>query len=226
MNTTTQIEDDFVDRWRAAVRGVAEEGARVGSRARAVLDALCREGLCRGAARVECGRCGDTGYLSRYPIRGKFGLAAWLLDKVPPQEIIWCACSIGQRKRRDYEDALLGREARRLQTIFQNAGIPPRFMRLRFDSIPPALQSGKEEALAAAREFAQAGEAQGKKSLCLIGPPGRGKTGILSVAYRKRVEAGVSGLWIELYQFFREIQSGYSSNDNEAGSANRTSVPG
>jgi len=186
-------------------------------------------GLVRAASDVVCPACHDTGYLNLYPVNGWFGLLAWQLEGTPVDKIFWCDCEKGRRSKAAHSRGYQEHRAARLDDAFDNAGIPPRFEGLGFDTLPQQHLIGKELALAMARMFADWGytdprrvadydpdltlTGHRKPGLCLIGPPGVGKTGILSVAFRRRIEQGDAGLWIELYQFFEEIQSQYGSGD-------------
>jgi DNA replication protein DnaC len=136
------------------------------------------------------------------------------------------------QKKADYEGARADLSVRRANRIFQNAGIPPKFLPFTFDTIPDT--KGKERAIAAARMYLDLnkvdprriqeydpnltpnGNSQIKRSLGLIGAPGMGKTGILSVTFQSMVKQGVEGLWIELYRMFHEIQSGYGKAGDDS----------
>jgi DNA replication protein DnaC len=180
-----------------------------------------------------CVKCQDSGYLNDYPIDGHFGFLAWQLRGIPADKILWCDCEIAQARRATYGQVAQGRQQRQLDANFQAAGIPERFLRLTFETLPPRYRKGKEQAIAMARMFLDLGHAdpsriseydtnlnhsskRQKPGLCFVGAPGVGKTGILSVAFRERVQRGEAGLWIELYDFFVEIQGEYGKPDGNA----------
>jgi len=168
-----------------------------------------------------CLKCGDTGYLNEVPINGWFGYLAWQLAGVPADKIFWCDCKTGREKRANYDNHIDLYEQDRVDTLFQNAGIPERFRALTLSGIPTEFQKGKVDALNAAQYYSQHGHGitttkAKREGLVLIGPPGVGKTGVLSVVFRSMIAKGKAGLWIELYQFFQEVQSEYSRPESMA----------
>ena len=54
----------------------------------------------------------------------------------------------------------------------------------------------------------------GRRGLVLWGPPGVGKTGILTPALAHLVGLGMAGLWIEWYAFCQEVQRGYGDGSS------------
>jgi hypothetical protein len=175
----------------------------------------------RAAGDVVCPRCRDSGYVGSPLIRNATGPLAWRLAGVPVGEIPWCDCESGRSWRAYYAAGMRQAHQERIEATFQRAGIPARFEGLGFDTIPPEHRKGKEQAIAAARQFATQGyvlrpDGKRRPGLALIGRPGVGKTGILSVAFRERLAAGAAGLWIELYAFFGEIQGEYGKEGGDA----------
>jgi hypothetical protein len=201
------------------------------------LDEMATLGLAQAAYQYVCPKCQDAGYLNLYPIGGgpdaPFGYFAWQLAGTPSDKIFWCDCGTGKARRIAYGQGFQEYEQARIDAAFDAAGIPPRFMDLTFDTLAEQWRTGKELAIAAARMFLDRGHVrpcdvseydptqsaparQMREGLAFIGKPGVGKTGILSVAFRGRMEKGAAGLWVELYDFFETIQSCYGTNDGSA----------
>ena len=217
----TDAESSRMTTTRAVRTSSCPGPGRHASRGRAELDEQSALAAMRAAGDVVCPRCRDSGYVGSPLIRNATGPLAWRLAGVPVGEIPWCDCARGRSWRAYYAAGMRQAHQERIEATFQRAGIPARFEGLGFDTIPPEHRKGKEQAIAAARQFATQGyvlrpDGKRRPGLALIGRPGVGKTGILSVAFRERLAAGAAGLWIELYAFFGEIQGEYGKEGGDA----------
>jgi DNA replication protein DnaC len=172
-----------------------------------------------------CVKCKDTGYLNDSPITwggvDRMGILAWQLAGVPTDKIAWCDCAYALERRSNYEGKAGVARQSNLDRMFRDAGIPNRFQGLTLFTIPEQFLPGKTAAIQAADHFIKHFHSvtnTGKKrdGLVFIGPPGTGKTGILSVAFQAWVRKGKAGLWIELYHFLKDIQAEYGKEDGRA----------
>lgn len=156
---------------------------------------------------------------AKCPTCANTGILGWKSPRhYPLAECEFCPCPAGQT----YQAVLAGQQAQqrqaRLTSAFTSAGIPAHFHGLTLDTLAPlvANEPDKCTALAAARSIAATGQYLGKSSLCLVGPVGAGKTGMLTPILRGYLDAGLSALWIEFYDFCEGIQSKYGRGDEAA----------
>lgn len=153
--------------------------------------------------------CQGTGYLSwKQP------------DNYPIGEVEFCECEKGRLRRNYWEGKDKQRQAKKLSTMSEGAGIPARFQSLTIDSLAQIGDVNKGSAIAAARALVEDGyisTAQGPKNgLVLAGSYGMGKTGLLTPVLRSWLEAGKAALWVEVYDFIDSIQNGYSDGSADA----------
>lgn len=142
-------------------------------------------------------------------------------------DLQFCSCSMGKAARSYYANLTtqISEEAtqqarrqaeaaeRRHQRIFEDAGVPPRFLPYTLESFRKVAgkDPGKEKALAFAEMYAQNGyvttlNGERKYGLFLWGESGRGKTGLLSPLFVQMIRAGHSGLWVQYNSLLRELK--------------------
>lgn len=166
----------------------------------------------------EC-RCQGTGYLSwKQP------------DNYPIGEVEFCDCVAGEMRHDYWQRVSAQKKSKQLASMFEGAGIPQRFQSLTIDSLEAYGDTSKGSAIAAARSLVRDGyidTPQGPKNgLVLAGSYGAGKTGLLTPVLRHWLDAGKTGLWVEVYDFIDSIQHGYSdgSSDGKLDAAMRADV--
>ena len=94
--------------------------------------------------------------------------------------------------------------------LVETARIPPRYVRCTLENFLLYPNDKLTAAVSQARRFADAFPA-GQKGLCLIGPPGIGKTHIaVSILRRLVVEKHVRGLFYDVRDLLRVIRSTYN----------------
>jgi DNA replication protein DnaC len=105
--------------------------------------------------------------------------------------------------------------------MFAAAGIPAHFRGMTIESLYQAAADdpAKREGMTAARELIETGFTGGKKGLYIHGKYGVGKTGVVTPILRNYLDNGLTGLWIEFYDFTDEVQSRYRSNAEETAQA-------
>ena len=135
----------------------------------------------------------------------------------PLAEVQFCTCEVGVQVFEQARRNEAARRQRQLDATFAAAGIPEHFRGMTIDSLyqVAANDPGKREGIAAARELIETGLTDGKKGLYLYGGFGMGKTGVLTPILRHYLDNGLTGLWIEFYDFTDEVQSRYRSNAEE-----------
>lgn len=159
----------------------------------------------------------DTSSTNICACGGVTGIAGW---KQPLNynlnEIEWCDCERGQAARRYWYDKRQTQERVRMQQLFASAGIPSEYETASIERLASLNDGEKAAAIAAARELIDTGEVGGKRSLCVIGDYGVGKTYLLSAVLRTFAEGGEGCLWIALAELFREVQRGYGQGSDVA----------
>jgi len=153
------------------------------------------------------------------PTCANTGLLGWKSPRhYPLAECEFCPCDAGQT----YQALLAGQQAQqrqaRLTAAFTSAGIPPHFQDFTLDTLAALIanEPDKRTGIEAARAIAATGAYNGKTSLCLVGPVGSGKTGLVTPILRQYLDAGLSALWIEFYDFCEAVQSKYGQGDESA----------
>lgn len=129
----------------------------------------------------------------------------------------FCTCPAGVRRqqglaadlvaitqqRQEQEAARLARSQKRQEQLFRAAGVPERYAAFTLAGFERLAGSdpGKQAALAAVRGYQQAGQLSTpnglKQGVFLYGPPGVGKTGVLSPLFLELVHQGHTGLWVQ-----------------------------
>jgi DNA replication protein DnaC len=165
---------------------------------------------------IECGRCGDTGYIK------------WLLlDGEEPMEVAFdtsdttiyafnrqatvayteCDCL----KRRNHLN--------RMKALMGRANVPPVFQGVSFDTwdaLSLAERVGKEQARLLCGHLATGRLETGHIGLVLSGGVGRGKTGLASCVIGARLTAGQSALWLKYNTFINLIRATYRPDAAES----------
>lgn len=159
---------------------------------------------------AKCSACGDLGVLG------------WKTPRhYPLAEVEFCACPHGVAALDAAKRADAAKRQRQLDAMFAAAGIPQHFRGMTVDSLYQAAGSDpdKRDGITAARELVETGFTRGKNGLYVFGPYGVGKTGVVTPILRNYVDNGLTGLWIEFYDFTDEVQSRYRSNAEETAQA-------
>lgn len=159
----------------------------------------------------DCEACWDTGYVG------------WKTPySYPLFEVKFCDCDLGQATERYWKRRENKLRLDRLAHLFDQAGIPSRFLEHTIDSFIQIAGDDpeKQEAIDACQQMIENGAAidsRGKprRGLVLSGPYGVGKTGLLTAVLAYWLDQGAIGLWIEFYDLILEIQSGYSTGQSK-----------
>jgi DNA replication protein DnaC len=119
---------------------------------------------------------------------------------------VYCDCRHGRRKHLEHY--------RRLHDVFDHAGVPDRLRGATLQSLekagPDVMQS---EAVRAVRRLKSGADREG---LCLFGPNGIGKTGLLVIIARHYYTEGYTPLFIKYGDLIRDgIQAGYGQYTRE-----------
>jgi DNA replication protein DnaC len=120
-----------------------------------------------------------------------------------------CDCPEGSRYARAADAYYTRATAARAHAAFSRSGIPALYADLTIDSWAALAQNdaGKRAALIAVQRILT-GSAS-KPGLCLYGPFGTGKTGLLTALLSHWMAEGRPALWLEWYDFIDAVQSRY-----------------
>lgn len=127
-------------------------------------------------------------------------LAKWCINHAEDRDIP----DIVRQAKDDYA-------ARARQRLFDDASVPPRYAAYTLAGFPARDDPAKREAVAAITSLYKTGAIGNKNGLLLYGPPGVGKTGMLSPLITANLKAGHTVLWVqynELMRQMRDFQSG------------------
>lgn len=150
------------------------------------------------------------------------GVTGWKTTRhYPLSEVEFCNCPQGVAALDAAKRADAAKRQRALDAMFAAAGIPQHFRGMTVDSLYQVAgdDPDKREGLQAARELVETGFTRGKNGLYIFGSYGMGKTGVVTPILRSYVDNGLTGLWIEFYDFTDEVQSRYRSNSEETAQA-------
>src|SRR5579863_2672499 len=104
----------------------------------------------------------------------------------------------------------------RADALLASAHVPPRYARCDLDNFVLYANEKLTAALQRARRFADAFPAV-DRGLCLVGPPGIGKTHIAASILRKVVsEKAVRGLFCDVRELLKMIRSTYNTDARTA----------
>lgn len=159
---------------------------------------------------VKCAACGDMGVLG------------WKTPRhYPLAEVEFCTCLCGVAALDAAKRAEAAKRQRQLDAMFAAAGIPMHFRGMTVDTLYQVAgdDGDKREGITAARELVETGFTRGKNGLYIHGTFGVGKTGVVTPILRNYVDNGLTGLWIEFYDFTDEVQSRYRSNAEDTAQA-------
>lgn len=156
-------------------------------------------------SRVKCPSCDGLGFRG---INQPINFIPSLVD--------WCDCEEGRAARLHWMEKVQQKQAVNFAKLFTESGIPLEYEDATIDNLSRLADPGKAEAIAAATELLETGAVGGKRSLCVIGSYGVGKTYLLSAVLREYLSRGESCLWIALSELFREVQRGYGQGDDIA----------
>jgi DNA replication protein DnaC len=156
------------------------------------------------------------------PACGGLGVLGWKTPRhYPIAEVDFCDCERGAAVLEHERRAEAAKRQRLLDNMFAAAGIPAHFRGMTIESLYQAAADdpAKREGMTAARELIETGFTGGKKGLYIHGKYGVGKTGVVTPILRNYLDNGLTGLWIEFYDFTDEVQSRYRSNAEETAQA-------
>lgn len=128
------------------------------------------------------------------------------------------SCPTCQREREAAEmarAALAQAEAdrRRIEHLFNRAGIPPRFQKRSFDNYE-AKGEGQERALRVSRTYVESWDSVAEQGTCLIfsGQPGTGKTHLACAIANALIGKGVASLFTTVSDAMRSIKRSYDAS--------------
>lgn len=109
------------------------------------------------------------------------------------------------------------RRQERLQAAYQSIGIPKRFRGLSLESFAEAVGSDPDKriALSLARQMAETGEVNGKKSVIFWGEArGIGKTGLATATFARLLgkTTDLQALWLDYSELLDVIRQGFRPN--------------
>lgn len=124
---------------------------------------------------------------------------------------VYCTCPLGRERQRLH---LL-----RNEKLFDHAGIPTHLKHVTLDSLRAVDDlTGKEDAVEAVASITETGTVtcpvtgHVRRSLCLFGRPGIGKSGLLVVVARDVYRKGFVPLWIKYLDLVKSVQAGYGQH--------------
>lgn len=150
------------------------------------------------------------------------GVLGWKTPRhYPLAEVEFCTCLCGAAALDAARRAESVKRQRQLDAMFAAAGIPQHFRGMTVDTLYQTAgdDAEKREGIEAARELVETGFTRGKNGLYIHGTFGVGKTGVVTPILRHYVDNGLTGLWIEFYDFTDEVQSRYRSNAEDTAQA-------
>lgn len=104
-------------------------------------------------------------------------------------------------------------ERRRIEHLFNRAGIPPRFQKRSFDNYE-ANGEGQERALRVSRTYVASWDSVAEQGTCLIfsGQPGTGKTHLACAIANALIGKGVASLFTTVADAMRSIKRSYDAS--------------
>lgn len=148
-------------------------------------------------------------------------------------EGLFCSCPAGRRARELRMTRLLSwskwiettnaanaqRSEQRQRSVFESAGIPPRFAELTVNGfrLLAGRDDGKKDALQAALALGLDGfiEDAGRKKRSLLvwsNQRGVGKTGLVTPVFQQLLRKGKTGIWISWQQLVEQVKAGYKDD--------------
>lgn len=133
------------------------------------------------------------------------------------------ACRAAQEAADEARAKTIQTEAdrRRIEQLFNRAGIPPRFQKRTFDNYE-AKGEGQERALRVSRTYVESWASVSENGTCLIfsGQPGTGKTHLACAIANALIAKGVASLFTTVSDAMRSIKRSYDKDadvsENEA----------
>ncbi len=177
------------------------------------------------AAQLACDRC-HFGLVQPPPVSPLLPVWEARLRQYVAGELQFCTCPAGMQRqqafaaqlaaaaqrRQDQDAAHVVRNQKRQAGLFQAAGVPARYAAFTLAGFERLVGSdpGKRAALTTVRSYQAAGEVQTsdgiKRGIFLYGPPGVGKTGVLSPLFLELVQRGHTGLWVQYNDLMAEMR--------------------
>ncbi len=176
-------------------------------------------------AQLACDRC-HFGLVNPPPASPLLPLWEARLRQFVAGELKFCTCPAGlqreqaiaaqlaatAQRRQEQDEARVVRSQKRQDGLFRAAGVPERYATFTLDGFEHLVGSdpGKRGAIATVRGYQNAGRVQTpdgtKPGIFLYGPPGVGKTGVLSPLFLHLVRQGHTGLWVQYNDLMAEMR--------------------